>query len=92
MSEFNDCVVVHYDKDGETSYFVTGDRVRLFVVDERAPNDRVYEFLSRDTPHGIKEILKDDPIGSSQDDRHAGIKARIEEFIDGKPRLTIVES
>lgn len=71
-------VIVHFDDDGQLSYHVAGDeRVRLFIVDERAPRDRVYEWTSRCGSDEIGSILGSDPIGSSQDARHAALAARI---------------
>lgn len=37
-------VIVHFDEDGELDYHVCGKDVRLFIVDGRAPHDRVYEW------------------------------------------------
>ncbi|MCK9549155.1 hypothetical protein [Aquamicrobium sp.] len=84
--------VVHIKEDGSADYLICGDeRFRLFVVDERAPNDRVYEMTQRDDPEAIRAILGDDPIGSCHDDRHAAIAARVREVTDGTPRLKPVE-
>ena len=41
-------VIVHIKPDAYPEYLVCGDkRVRLFVVDENAPEDRVYEITTR---------------------------------------------
>lgn len=84
-------VIVHYDANGEPSYFCAGEEIRLFIVDERAPNDRVYEWLTRDSADTIKGVLRDDPIGSSSDDRHEAIKHRVLKAIAGKRQLEPVE-
>ena len=91
MSDIKGIVIVQYDERGEQYFHVVGDDVQLFIVDERCPNDRVYEWLTRDTADDIKAILKDDPIGSSNDDRHAAIRHKVLALIDGKPRLSIVK-
>lgn len=84
-------VIVHYDANGETSFFCAGDEIRLFIVDERAPRDRVYEWLSRDSADTIRGILRDDPIGSSADERHEAIKHKVLRALEGKPHLEPVE-
>ncbi len=84
--------VVHIKDDGSTDFLLCGDeRFRLFVVDERAPNDRVYEMTQRDDPDTVRAVLGNDPIGHRGDIRHAAIEARINEIIDGTPRLRPVE-
>lgn len=84
--------VVHFDADGELTYHIASDgRFRLFIIDERAPHDRVYEWTSRCDASDIADLLGDSPIGSSQDARHPAIKARIEAIMDGKPYLEEVK-
>jgi hypothetical protein len=92
MTDTKAIVIVRFDEYGEQTYHVIGgEAVRLFIVDERCPNDRVYEWLPRDPADEIKAILKDDPIGSSQDERHPAIAAKVLAFVDGKPHLSVVE-
>lgn len=60
-------MVVAYIKKGDSlpTYHVFGDNnVRMFVVDENAPNDRVYEILRRHKPAEIVELI---PSGSEID-------------------------
>ena len=91
MTTISGIVIVRFDERGEQSFHVIGDHTRLFIVDERCPSDRVYEWLARDTGDEIKAILKDDPIGSSADDRHPAIQRRILSLMDGKKHhLTVV--
>lgn len=83
-------VVVHFDEEGEQSYHVFGSDVRLFIVDERVPNDRVYEVLRREEPATFRDLIPDGAeIGSSQDERHSAIVNRINALRDGKPFLTL---
>jgi hypothetical protein len=85
-------VVVHYDERGEVTFHVYGDdSVRLYIVDERCPNDRVYEWLSREAPDAFKEMIGDSPIGSSADDRHGAVKNLILSSIAGRPHLKPVD-
>jgi hypothetical protein len=39
----------------------------------------------------ISDVLRDDAIGSRNDDRHEAISARILTFINGRPHLKVVE-
>ena len=85
-------VIVRFDEDGELSYHVFGgESVRLFIVDERAPNDRVYEYTSRDDAQVFRQIIPADAeIGSQSDERHAAIAHTISAHIEGRPRLALV--
>lgn len=85
-------IAVVFDEDGDISYRVFGDeRVRLFIIDERTPGDRVYEWLSRDEPSGFRDLVPaGSVIGSSNDDRHMAIEARIRAFVDGRRHLSAV--
>ncbi len=85
-------VIVHFATDGDMLYFVNGESVRLFIVDERSPHDRVYEWLPRDTQGVIDTIIPADAeIGNNQDDRHAALTHAVLAWIDGKPHLEVVK-
>lgn len=85
-------VIVRFTQEGELEYLVSPDeRVRLFIVDERCPNDRVYEWTQRVAPSEIVAVLGDDPIGHSKDERHAAIAHVINAYVGGKPRLSVVK-
>lgn len=58
--------IVHFDERGEISFHVEGD-VRLLIIDERVPDDRVYEVTDRSTPSEIDAIVRDDKIGNRFD-------------------------
>ncbi len=60
-------VVIHIHEDGFTTFYVEGNEVRAFVVDDRAPNDRVYELTDRDGAAAIDAVLAGDEIGSRFD-------------------------
>lgn len=85
-------IVVQFDEDGELSYHVCGgETVRLFIVDERAPHDRVYEWLPRCDAATIRSIIPDGaPIGSSQDERHAAVENAVLSLMEGRPHLSVV--
>jgi hypothetical protein len=86
-------VIVHFDEQGEINYRVIGgEDVRLFIVDERAPHDRVYEWLPRDDVSVFRGIIPEGvEIGSNSDARHAATAALINAAQEGKPHLTIVD-
>ena len=85
--------IVRFNERGEITYHIASDaRFRLFIVDERAPHDRVYEWLPRASAEEVGAILGSDPIGSSQDERHAAIAAKIEASQEGRPHLSVVSA
>lgn len=84
-------VIVHYDEHGEIQYFVHGDNVCLYIVDERAPDDRVYEWLPRAADDEIAAIIPaGEYIGNSKEDRHKVLAHRINALHEGKPHLSAV--
>lgn len=90
-AEAGSAVIVRFDDDGELSYHVCGEAVRLFIVDERAPNDRVYEWLPRCDASEISEIIPDETeIGSNQDERHQAIAHVVRSITEGKSHLSVV--
>ncbi len=88
----NVTVIVHIAVgDVIPTYHVVGEDVRLFVVDENHPDDRVFEWLSRSPESVIAEIIPEgSPVGSNQDQRHAAVQNSIEAAVTGRPRLTVV--
>lgn len=92
MSEkISGIVVLRFDENGEQTYHVIGDKIRFFIVDERAPHDRVYEWLDREGADEIKTILGDDRIGSNQDGRHAAVRNAILSDLEGRARLRVID-
>lgn len=84
-------VIVRFTESGDLEYMVSPDeRVRLFIVDERCPHDRVFEWTRRVEPAAIVAMLGNSPIGSAQDERHEAIAHTINAYVDGKPRLAVV--
>ena len=92
MSEqISGMVVLRFDENGEQTYHVIGDKIRFFIVDERAPHDRVYEWLDRETADAITALLGEDRIGSKQDGRHPAIRNAILSDLEGRARLKVIE-
>jgi hypothetical protein len=85
-------VIVRYDSHGEIEFLVNGENVRLYIVDERAPGDRVYEILTRTPDAVIEQIVPvGESIGNNLDERHAVLAHKITAYVEGKPHLEIVQ-
>ncbi|WP_298962529.1 hypothetical protein [uncultured Methylobacterium sp.] len=52
-------VIVHYEagKPHDPRFHIVGSKVQLFVVDDNAPDDRIYEVTSRSHPRIIDELM-----------------------------------
>jgi hypothetical protein len=83
-------VIIRFDETGELHYLAT-EGVSLYIVDERAPHDRVYEWTTRASREEIAAVLGDSEIGSANDARHAAIEAKIVAFVEGRPYLRPVD-
>ena len=61
MNKDNVNIVVAHIEEGEDVpvHYIYGENVRVFVVDENAPDDRVVEIKPRDTLAKISEIIPD---------------------------------
>lgn len=90
----SEAVVIAHIEAGEITptFHVVGAGVRVFVVDDNAPQDRVYEMLNREDPSVIRELIPEDAvIGSNRDERHEAISNRVLAELDGRPRLSVVK-
>lgn len=88
MPEIEHIVIVHRQENGDVNYHVAGDdRVRVFIVDEQAPDDRVYEWTQRCDRSVVDEILGDSPRGHKGDARHEALKHKIERAMEGRSHL-----
>lgn len=84
-------VIVHITDESRcpTDYAIHGD-VRVFVVDENCPHDRVYEMTRREKIERIREIIPEGcEIGSQHDERHTAIEAKIDAYLDGRKHLSV---
>jgi hypothetical protein len=81
--------IVHIDDEG-TPLFMFNGGVDFFIVDERAPYDRVYRMTVEVPRDEVLRVLGNSPVGHMNDDRWAGAKAVIEEALFDEPRLTVV--
>lgn len=69
-------VVIHQDESGEIAV-VFGSGVEVFWVDERQPQDRVFQ-MSASSDQAVENILSDSPIGSASDQKQKQLITRIE--------------
>lgn len=94
MNEKKSIVIAHIEQ-GEitpTYHVIGGDDIALFVVDENAPNDRVYEVLSRSEKSIVKELIPEGSvIGSMDDERHEAISNVVNALIENKPRFGVID-
>lgn len=65
-------VVVHYDAEGILRY-LADDGVTVYVVDERAPGDRIYRPRTEPIPAGTL----DGPVGHAGDGSPAALRAEL---------------
>ena len=79
--------VVHFDESGEISYY-SDPGVTVYIVDDRAPDDRIYQFSQYDIPAG----MLDGEIGSADDESPAQARAiRAVAEMEGRSHLTVVD-
>jgi hypothetical protein len=94
-TEMTKSIIIAHIEEGEftPSYHVIGgDDVALFVVDDNAPNDRVYEVLSRSDKSIVTELIPEGTvIGSMNDERHEAISNAVNALIEDRPRFGIIE-
>ncbi|MES2138003.1 MAG: hypothetical protein V4502_13220 [Pseudomonadota bacterium] len=85
--------LVRFTTEGEMQLGMFGDGFRFLVIDERCPEDRVYE-LTAVQPRKVLEVLvpAGTAIGSANDERHDALVARMEALFTGRPHLTVVGS
>lgn len=58
-------VIIHTDATGWVDFLMTGD-VNVYIVDERCPGDRVYQWTEKTTDDEIRAVLGDSPIGKQE--------------------------
>lgn len=73
---------------------VTDGAAEVIVVSDHTPGDRLYRLGATHIVSAarVADILRDDTIGSSDDERHAALANRIVKAIDGKPHLHLVDA
>ncbi len=70
MSETRPRAVIHFDEDGWPTFY-SDDTVDVIIVDDRAPNDRIY----RQDPRPIPSGMLDGRIGTKHDGSPAALEA-----------------
>ena len=61
-ADLTNALVVHYDEYGRVQVYCTASDVRLIHIDDRAPNDRVFEQTTRNAAEELEELIANDPI------------------------------
>lgn len=85
--------VVHIDRDGSFDLHAFGPSdTRFLVIDERAPDDRVYRVTVRSPRALLDELLGGSIVGDCTDERHPALSARILAAVDGRPHLEAVRT
>lgn len=87
-------VVVRFTREGDQQLYVFGKGpVRLLCVDEAAPDDRVFEVLTR-LPFAdlAKLVPPGSPIGNAGEPRHPALAARLAADRAGERHLKPVET
>ncbi|GGD30918.1 hypothetical protein [Aureimonas glaciei] len=70
-------VAIHFDEDGEFRIYQSGEGVTVYVIDDRVPNDRVYQLQPASQADEIEALIGKSPIGSADDEKHDFITAQI---------------
>jgi hypothetical protein len=77
-------IVVHIDEHGNQNYLADGD-VDFFIIDERAPRDRVYQMSDTRVPRRmITKLIGKSRIGRLGD--MPGVEAEIRALVNGEPK------
>lgn len=82
--------LVHITDSGLPFYYFCGE-VDFVIVDETAPNDRVYVMTQETARVKMENLIGDGEIGSCNDKRHAAIVHRIEKAKEGKSHLEVID-
>lgn len=69
-------IAIVVDARGEIDRIVSDEPVRVFMICDSAPDDRVYEMSGDETveigPDKMRAVLRDDPIGHANDSHFLG--------------------
>lgn len=82
-------VVMRFEQNGELTVHIADPEGSCIVltVDERCPDDLVYEHLTREPPADVL-ALAPHPWGYTEDDKHDQARARV---LGGKGGLSVIE-
>jgi cellulose synthase/poly-beta-1,6-N-acetylglucosamine synthase-like glycosyltransferase len=76
-------VVITFDKSG--CFSVASDQeIEVFIVDDNAPNDRVYQMVA---DHGVELVaaqLRGDPVGCANDEQFG-------KLAPSRPKFTVID-
>jgi hypothetical protein len=93
VADLRPVAVVRWTDDGEMQLGIFGDGVRMLVIDERSPHDRLFEITHREPLRALDALVPaGSEIGHRDDDRHDAMVERMRSLFEGKPHLTAVPS
>lgn len=70
----NNTVIVRFTKTGDIEYLVNGENVRLLIISELTPLNRVYEYGTEITMRQVNDLLGNSIIASKNDVRSSRLK------------------
>lgn len=83
--------LLRWTEDGELQLGMFGDGIRMLVIDEQVPHDRVYEVTHREQLHALDALIPPGTeVGHAGDERHEALVARMTALFNGKPHLRAV--
>lgn len=86
-------VIMHIDDLGYPTIHASGDGVTVLVIDERAPDDRVFRLTARITSDTVTEMVGDSEIGYRDDERFPGLEAAVRVRHEAqRPKLVAVNT
>lgn len=72
-------VVMHIDESGDWSVLATAG-VRVIYVDDRVPNDRIYERQERDDAEAIAAMIDGEAIGHVDDGKSTPLRKALRQI------------
>jgi hypothetical protein len=82
-------IVVHVHEDGHVLYYLNGE-AKVFFVDDRVPDDRVYQMTEQTPREALTALIGSSPIGSRHDEHHASVVHRVRLALLSKSPLNLI--
>lgn len=89
-------VAITLNPDGTISNISTDGRVKIYAIDDNAPDDRVYQYshcIERMTKTAMSELLGEKIENyNSKPNVNQAIAAKLQTKPNGKPNISLVEN
>lgn len=72
--------VVHIKTNGDLDYYSFG-KVRMLIIDENAPDDRVYELSSTNDIDMLISLVGNSPIGNMNEEIHREVSREVKSYV-----------